>query len=60
MPMSPKERLLTIAAKLEPDLTGDKLEYEIMSAGVVWDEDRELVQKVYEILEDYRKEQGEE
>lgn len=58
--MSPKERLLTIAAKLEPGLTGDKLEYEIMRAGVVWDEDRELVQKVYEILEDYRKEQEEE
>lgn len=46
--------ILHTAAKLENDLKGEKLDLAIMQAGVIWDEERELVKKIYEILEDYR------
>lgn len=46
-------QLLSVCSELKPNL-GDQLEYEIMQAGIVWDEDRELAKKIYNLLEDYR------
>ena len=48
--------LLTVCSQLEPNIGGDDLhlDYEIGRLGVVWDEEKELVKKIYKLLEEYR------
>ena len=48
--------LLTFTAQLESDLTEEELNYKFKEEGICWDIEKELVKKIYEILEDYRKE----
>ena len=53
-----KEELLSIACQIPSDIpiNDSRLEYEIMSRGVVWDEQIQLVKRIYEILEEYKEE----
>ena len=51
--------ILTASAKLPGGLNDTELDLAVMQAGVVWDEDRELVKKIYRILEEYHEEQQE-
>ena len=48
--------LLTFTAQLEPVLTEEELNYKFKEEGICWDIEKELVRKIYKILEDYRKE----
>lgn len=47
-------KLLSVANELQHNLNEKDLDYEIMSKGVIWDEDRQLVYDVYKLIENYR------